>query len=161
MADGSGDGTLKEQHYRSVVKGASWRIVGTLDTMFLSWIITGRAITALKIGGIEVFTKIFLFYVHERVWLRCDFGRRHEDLGDGTSRKRDEHHLSLIKGISWRAFGTIDTIVIAFFITGDYTKAFSIGLAEVFTKVFLYYVHERVWHRIAFGAHPQHVPRDL
>ena len=69
---------MVEKHYRSFVKAVSWRITGTLDTMVISFLITGRIKWALSIGGVEVFTKVFLFYVHERVWNRIPFGRIQE-----------------------------------------------------------------------------------
>jgi uncharacterized membrane protein len=53
---------------KSVMKAVSWRIVGTIDTMFISFLITGKLTMALTIGGVEVFTKILLYYLHERVW---------------------------------------------------------------------------------------------
>ncbi len=145
---------MKEQHYRSVIKGITWRIIGTMDTIFLSWLFTGEIGTALKIGGIEVFTKIILYYLHERVWLKMKYGRSEITNADGVTITKDKHFRSVVKGISWRVFGTLDTITIAFFVTGDYTKAISIGFTEVFTKVGLYYLHERVWHAIKFGMKP-------
>lgn len=66
---------MVEKKYRSVVKTISWRIVGTLDTIFISWLITGEIGFALSIGGVELFTKMLLFYVHERAWTRISFGR--------------------------------------------------------------------------------------
>jgi uncharacterized membrane protein len=53
---------------KSVLKAVSWRIVGTLDTIFISYLITGRFIVAVSIGSVEVFTKILLYYLHERAW---------------------------------------------------------------------------------------------
>lgn len=55
------------------------------------------------------------------------------------------HLTSLVKGISWRVVGTLDTIMIAYFITGKIHMAVSIGSVEIFTKIFLYYVHDRAW----------------
>ncbi|GAA4312672.1 DUF2061 domain-containing protein [Compostibacter hankyongensis] len=55
-------------HLMSLLKGISWRIVGTLDTIMISYIVTGRITLALSIGSIEVFTKIALFYFHDRAW---------------------------------------------------------------------------------------------
>ena len=72
----------RESHLRSILKGISWRIVGTLDTMIIAWLITGQIAMAATIGGIEVFTKILLYYFHERAWqaiprgtVRTWFGR--------------------------------------------------------------------------------------
>ena len=67
---------MKVTKLRSILKTISWRIVGTLDTMFLGWIITGSPIVGLKIGALELFTKMILYYFHERVWLRFKFGTK-------------------------------------------------------------------------------------
>ena len=55
-------------HLLSLVKGISWRIVGSIDTMIIAYLITGKMHAAISIGSVEVFTKIFLFYVHDRTW---------------------------------------------------------------------------------------------
>jgi uncharacterized membrane protein len=65
----------EEKHYRSFAKAVSWRVTGTLDTILISWLITRQVKWALSIGFVELFTKIALYYVHERVWNRLDFGR--------------------------------------------------------------------------------------
>ena len=59
---------------RSILKTLSWRIVGTLDTMFLGWIITNDPTVGLKIGALELVTKFVLYYFHERAWLRSKYG---------------------------------------------------------------------------------------
>jgi uncharacterized membrane protein len=53
---------------KSIMKSVSWRIVGTLDTMIISYFITGRVTVALSIGSVEVITKTVLYYFHERLW---------------------------------------------------------------------------------------------
>jgi uncharacterized membrane protein len=53
---------------KSVIKAVSWRIVGTIDTMIISYFITGRITVAISIGSVEVITKTILYYFHERVW---------------------------------------------------------------------------------------------
>ena len=65
-----------ESHSRSLIKGITWRIVGTIDTMIISWVITGKPVWALKIGGVELFTKIFLYYLHERAWNKISPGKK-------------------------------------------------------------------------------------
>jgi uncharacterized membrane protein len=55
---------------RHILKTISWRIVGTLDTMFVSYIITGSIKIGMAIGGFEVFTKMILYYFHERIWFK-------------------------------------------------------------------------------------------
>jgi len=61
---------------RTILKTISWRIVGTLDTMALGWIITGSPLVGLKIGGLELITKFVLYYIHERIWLKSKYGTR-------------------------------------------------------------------------------------
>ncbi|MBT3046217.1 MAG: DUF2061 domain-containing protein [gamma proteobacterium symbiont of Ctena orbiculata] len=58
---------------------------------------------------------------------------------------------SLAKAISWRVTGSIDTILLSWFFTGNLTTAAAIGLTEVITKMVLYYLHERIWNRIGLG----------
>jgi uncharacterized membrane protein len=67
--------TVKDKHWRSFVKGISWRITGTIDTIVISWFVTRKLSFAFTIGFIEVFTKVFLYYFHERLWERIKFGR--------------------------------------------------------------------------------------
>ncbi|HEY0977811.1 MAG TPA: DUF2061 domain-containing protein [Flavobacteriales bacterium] len=139
-------------HGRSVLKGITWRVVGTLDTILLAWLFTGDTTKALTIGAVEVFTKIFLYYLHERLWSRSYLWR------DITG---EAHRRSLIKGVSWRICGTLDTIIIAFFVTGRYDAAFSIGFMEVFTKVGLFYLHERLWLRFTSSPPKSEQQGDL
>jgi uncharacterized membrane protein len=65
---------------------------------------------------------------------------------------REAHSRSLAKAVSWRLTGTIDTFVISFIITGRATLAGSIAGTELVTKILLYYLHERVWSHVSWGA---------
>jgi uncharacterized membrane protein len=62
--------------FRSLLKTITWRIIGTLDTIFISYLITGSFKMGVVIGGIEVFTKMILYFIHERIWQRINFGKR-------------------------------------------------------------------------------------
>jgi len=55
---------------RYLAKTISWRIIGTLDTIILSGIITGSWTLGLTIGGVEVMTKMVLYFIHERLWYK-------------------------------------------------------------------------------------------
>lgn len=55
---------------RHIAKTISWRIVGTVDTILLSWFITGSWKAGLAIGGVEVITKMVLYFFHERLWYK-------------------------------------------------------------------------------------------
>ena len=108
-----------------------------MDTILLSWIITGNPFTGLKIGLAEVVTKMALYYFHERIWVK---------IGIGDSRRRH-----LIKTVTWRVLGTMDTILLSWVISGNPLTGLKIGLAEVITKMILYYFHERSWYKINYG----------
>lgn len=66
---------MGEKSYRSILKSISWRTIGTIDTMVISYFITGKLALALSIGGIEVFSKMALYFLHERTWNKISFGR--------------------------------------------------------------------------------------
>lgn len=66
----------KESALRSLAKAISWRITGTIDTFLVSWFITGQPLIASGIALTEIFTKVFLYWGHERVWNRLQFGRK-------------------------------------------------------------------------------------
>ena len=55
---------------RHLAKTITWRIIASLDTFLIAWIITGKFDWAGTIAGIEVLTKMFLYYFHERAWYR-------------------------------------------------------------------------------------------
>jgi uncharacterized membrane protein len=57
-----------EAHSRSIAKAISWRVVGSLDTFFISWFVTGKLTYAGMILSIETFTKIAIYYGHEQFW---------------------------------------------------------------------------------------------
>jgi len=65
---------------RHLAKTISWRIIGTLDTMILSGLVTGSLLIGVTIGGIEIVTKMILYYLHERAWYRfSNFGLTDKD----------------------------------------------------------------------------------
>ncbi|HIC30413.1 MAG TPA: DUF2061 domain-containing protein, partial [Flavobacteriaceae bacterium] len=127
---------MKDSSYkRHIAKTITWRIVGTLDTIILSWIISGNPFTGLKIGISEVITKMILYYLHERTWFKINLSKEGKIL---ESKKR---HIA--KTITWRFIGTLDTMILAWIISGNPLTGLKIGLAEVITKMLLYYFHER------------------
>ena len=133
---------IKDRPVRSFVKGVSWRFVGTVDTFFVAWLITGDIRTAGPIAVTEVATKVILYFLHERIWNQVNWGREKD---------KPSHMRSIAKGVSWRFFGTMDTIIISLIYSGHLIKSLSIGLTEVFTKIFLFYLHERLWAQIRWG----------
>jgi uncharacterized membrane protein len=68
--------------YRHLAKTISWRVIGTIDTMVLGFFITGSFKMALTLGGLEVFTKMVLYFLHERIWYRIPFGVKKDKKDD-------------------------------------------------------------------------------
>ena len=70
---------FRETRSRSILKAASWRILGTLITAGLVFAATGRLLLAVGIGGVEGVLKLGFYFVHERVWNTIDAGREGAD----------------------------------------------------------------------------------
>ena len=122
---------------RHIVKSISWRIAGTIDTFLLSYILTGNISFGLSISGIDFFSKLLLYYFHERIWF--------------LSKLKSPNKRHLYKTFSWRAVGSLTTLIVAWIVTDNPFTGFKIGLVETLTKMILYYLHEKIWYRINFG----------
>lgn len=64
-----------ERPIRSVAKAVSWRIIGTLDTLVISYLLTGEVVVAASIASIDFVTKMFLYFFHERLWNKIGWGK--------------------------------------------------------------------------------------
>lgn len=135
----------KESHFRSIIKGFTWRIVATVDTILVVLLVTcltGNCSleSAIKIGFIEFFIKFLVYYIYERIWQKS--------LKDGVVTKKE----TLYKSIIWRLIATTMTFIISGAILESFNEvALYIALTELFTKFALYYVHERLWLKLPLG----------
>ena len=66
--------TITNSNKRHLIKTFSWRGIGTIDTILFGWLITGNPLTGLKIGGIEMLSKMLLYYGHEKLWYKINYG---------------------------------------------------------------------------------------
>lgn len=133
---------MGKSYKRHIAKSITWRIIGTADTILLAWLISGDPLTGLQIGFAEVVTKMLFYYLHERVWFKIRAGITK----NGDSKKR---HIA--KTVTWRIVGTLDTMILAWIISGNPVVGLKVGGAEVVTKMILYYFHERGWYKIDYG----------
>lgn len=69
---------MKDSHLKSIAKAVSWRILGTLATSFIAFILTHKITIAFYIGIFEFLFKIGLFYFHERIWGMIGFNQVEE-----------------------------------------------------------------------------------
>jgi len=58
---------------------------------------------------------------------------------------------SIVKGVTYRFFGSLATFFVALLFTGNVPVAGGIGLLEFVSKIFLYYMHERFWNSVTWG----------
>jgi uncharacterized membrane protein len=65
---------------RSATKAITWRVIGTLDTFLIAWLITKEPVVAGAIATLEVITKTVLYYFHERGWNLVKWGRTKENV---------------------------------------------------------------------------------
>jgi uncharacterized membrane protein len=71
--------------------------------------------------------------------------------------KTDKQMRSIVKAFSWRMLATLTTFVISFIVTHSINFAFSISIIEVFSKLLLYYLHERSWQYLSFWQYKPEV----
>ena len=149
--------------WRSVAKAISWRTVGTIDTFLVSYLLItylgptfghvsngSEAETAGYIAITEVVTKMVLYFLHERGWAKIGWG-----VFNRNGRRREQKRRTTAKTISWRTIASTDTVLLAWFFTGNFRTALSIGGLEIFSKLILYYLHERIWSALPFGIEAQ------
>lgn len=127
-------------HKRHIAKAITWRFIGTIDTLIIGIIVTGSTETGVKIGLVEVVTKVILYYLHERIWFKIRTSL--------TSKSIIRHAF---KAFSWRIIGSLDTILISWYLSGSILLGATIGGIDFFTKIILYFLHERIWHKSKYG----------
>ena len=132
---------------RHFAKTVTWRVIGTVDTLILSWLISDNFSVGVQIGFFELITKMVLYYFHERIWFKS------------VIKESNKRHI--LKTFSWRGVGTLDTILLGWIISGNPLIGLKIGSAEVFTKMLLYFGHEKLWYRINFGLDKRNKRRQL
>jgi uncharacterized membrane protein len=107
----------------------------------------GEALQAASYIAItEVATKMVFYFLHERFWARLKWGT-----SVVNGKRKEAYRRSTTKTATWRTIAWLDTMVLAWFFTGNVATAVSIGGLEVFTKLILYFFHERIWSNVPFG----------
>ena len=66
--------SIADSNKRHLIKTFSWRFVGTIDTIIFAWLLTGNPLTGLKIGLFETVSKMLLYFGHEKLWYKINFG---------------------------------------------------------------------------------------
>lgn len=69
-----------ETKRRSLAKAISWRFFATIITSTVVFVFTGEFEFALAVGFMDTIIKIFVYYAHERIWIRIPFGKPRKDV---------------------------------------------------------------------------------
>ena len=77
---------IRNSSRRHIFKTFSWRIIGTFDTIILSWLVTGNPLSSMRIGLTEVVSKMILYFVHEKLWYKNRYG-----LGNKSLTSKESH----------------------------------------------------------------------
>ncbi|MDT0558050.1 DUF2061 domain-containing protein [Ichthyenterobacterium sp. W332] len=142
-------------HIRSILKGISWRVIATTDTVLVVLLVTcliGECSleNALKIGATEFIIKLLIYYLHERTWIRL------------LKREATTNKDLVYKSISWRIVATTTTFIISGIILDSFNEvAIYIALSELGTKFILYYLHEKLWLKLPLGKIRNYIKRNL
>ena len=73
---------MTETRFRSVAKAISWRIIASIITGLIVFLLTDSKIFAVEAGLADSLIKIFAYYLHERAWGRFNIGMAHHPLAD-------------------------------------------------------------------------------
>ncbi len=65
---------MRESHTRSILKGVTWRIIASITTMTVVYVVTGDLALVASVGIVDVLAKVFFYYIHERTWGRVKWG---------------------------------------------------------------------------------------
>ena len=57
----------KERH---IYKTITWRIIAIIDSVFITFLITGNLFIGFEIGAWEITTKSGLYFIHEKIWYK-------------------------------------------------------------------------------------------
>ncbi len=125
--------TLKESHRRSITRSIIWRIFGILFLAFVTYLYTQNWITTTLVTVLHHGTFIFVYYAHERFWLK----------------------ISWLRNSKWKPFarvfvyeiilGNLILGIITFCITGNLQTMTTITLTYICNKYWMYYVYDYIW----------------
>ena len=79
------------------------------------------------------------------------FNKKLQSKGFESDKSSERPLRSVMKALSWRVVGTIDTLLVSYYATSKFTLAASIATVDFLTKLVLYFFHERIWNRIKWG----------
>jgi len=129
---------MAEQHIRSGTKSLIWRITGIIVLAIVTYAFTRNWIQTGLITVIHHLIFLFVFYLHERIWLRFPIKRYLVQ--------------SILKCFTYETLcGNIIHAIITYLVTGDIRQTTQITLVYVGIKHLMYVLNELGWKKIKWG----------
>lgn len=124
---------------RSVIKSILWRLLGVLILGSVTYFYTKHWIQTGLITAIHHGVFLFVFYFHERLWLKCKY-------------PVSLFWRSICKMFTYETLcGNIILGTISYLITGSWKQMTAITLTYITIKHVIYILNEFVWKKIKWG----------
>lgn len=136
----------KEKARRSFAKAVSWRILGTITVIVVTYLFTYDVQLALNIGVIDVLANIVLYFIHERIWNLIDWGQESIDHSF-----KDNSIRSFLKTFTWRIIASGYLFALLYYLDETLGKSFIIASTDAIVNIIEYYFHERIWNKIKWA----------
>jgi len=138
--------TFKESHKRSVTRSVIWRIFGVLFLAFVTYMYTGNWITTTLVTVLHHGTFIFVYYIHERFWLKIGW-------------LRNSGWKPIVRVATYEIIlGNLVLGIITFSLTGSLHTMTAITLTYICNKYWIYYAYDYIWSKIKWQTEQQFMP---
>lgn len=126
----------RESHKRSLTRSLVWRIFGVLFLTLVTYIYTQNWITTTLVAILHHGTFIFVYYAHERFWLKISW-------------LRSSKWKPFIRVVTYEIIlGNLILGIITLSLTGSLQTMTSITLTYICNKYWMYYIYDYIWSKI-------------
>lgn len=137
------ESSFSETAIRSAVKAICWRVLAESVTYSLAMKFSGSSSVAIKLVGVTFLLKAGIMFLGERIMNKSAFGRRSNG-SEGVSR-------SFAKALFWRMLAISNMLVMALFVSKDYSIASKIASTDAVFKTALMFAYDRIWANVQWG----------
>lgn len=130
---------MEERRIRSMVKSIVWRLLGIIVLALITYIFTKSWITSGLITFFHHFSFVFIYYFHERIWLRI-------------TNKRILKWKRWIRPIIYEiVLGHLVLGIISLIFTQSWLKVTLITVLYIENKLWMYVVYDWLWGKVKWG----------
>lgn len=130
---------MRENHSRSMVKSAVWRLLGIIILVVITYAFTKSWITTTLVTLIHHLAFLFIYYLHERAWLR-------------VRNKKILRWKRWIRPITYEiVLGHLVLGTITLLLTSSWLKMTLITIVYIENKLWIYIVYDWIWEKVSWG----------